>query len=149
MSSATRVIVSALVIREASILLVEQQGLDDPEPNWMLPGGQVEADESLIAALERELREETGLALDDVSSIAFAVEADAPLGRYSAITFACAASGSLGPGDPDGFVHRVAWVETAEALDRLRRASWYDPAPLEQFLSDGRQAGAVHRLRRS
>ncbi len=56
-------IVSALLRREVRVLLVREQGPDDPEACWMLPGGRVEAGESLLEALGRELREETGLEL--------------------------------------------------------------------------------------
>lgn len=37
---------------------------DDPEREWMLPGGHLEADEAPATAAVRELREETGLRVD-------------------------------------------------------------------------------------
>ena len=60
-------VVAALIRRDdGAILLVRQQGPDDPEPAWALPGGVVEAGERLDEAFTREVREETGL---DVASI--------------------------------------------------------------------------------
>lgn len=54
-----RIRVSGMLWHGDKLLLVRQ---GRPEsPRWMLPGGGVEAGESLIDALERELREEVGL----------------------------------------------------------------------------------------
>jgi ADP-ribose pyrophosphatase YjhB (NUDIX family) len=55
MPAATPLIVSAIVRRDDLLLLVEQQGPDDSESSWMLPGGRVEDGETLIHALDREL----------------------------------------------------------------------------------------------
>jgi 8-oxo-dGTP diphosphatase len=133
-------IVSLLAIERDSILLVEQRGPGDPGPRWMLPGGRLEAGESLIGALAREVREETGLRLEGDPGIAFMVEVHSPGGRYSAITFTCRTSGALRPGDPDGFVSRAEWIPVPDAIDRLRAVAWYDCDPLERHLRDGRPA---------
>lgn len=47
----------ALLIREGRVLLTLQ---DLPEPDYQLPGGGIEAGESAIAGLHREVIEETG-----------------------------------------------------------------------------------------
>ena len=52
--------VGAVAVMDGSLLLVRRA----TEPfigRWTLPGGRVEAGESIIAALVREVREETGL----------------------------------------------------------------------------------------
>jgi 8-oxo-dGTP pyrophosphatase MutT (NUDIX family) len=56
----------ALLIAEQSVLLIE--GLDPSRPElgtwWHTPGGGIEPDESLAAAVAREVFEETGLAIE-------------------------------------------------------------------------------------
>lgn len=149
MPGVSHLIVSALVRREESLLLVEQQGPWDREPSWMLPGGRVETDETLLAALERELVEETGLALAGIPTIAFAVELLTDAGSYSALTFDCRVDGVLGPNDPDGFVRAAAWIPSTDAIDRLRLITWYDCRPIEQYLSGEASPGAVYRMDRT
>jgi len=52
--------VGAVAVRDGSLLLV-QRATEPSIGRWTLPGGRVEAGESIIAALVREVREETGL----------------------------------------------------------------------------------------
>jgi 8-oxo-dGTP diphosphatase len=149
MPAPTTLIVSAIVRRDGRLLLVEQQGSEDPAPSWMLPGGRVEDGETLVAALARELAEETGLALTGTPQIAFAVDLVAGGDRYTAISFACGADGEAVPDDPDGLVRDAAWLEPSEALARLRCVEWYDCTPLERFLSGEASPGALYSFDRS
>ncbi|MDD1967679.1 NUDIX domain-containing protein [Pseudomonas putida] len=50
--------------RDDQILYVRK-----PKAKWTLPGGKIEADESPAQAASRELREETGLILEDLSYV--------------------------------------------------------------------------------
>jgi 8-oxo-dGTP diphosphatase len=129
-------IVSAILRREGRILLVEEIGPGDPGPTWMLPGGLVEAGESVIEALQREVREETGLNIEPRPTLAFAVHVIEPDDQYLALTFACEAEGAVAPDDPDGYILDAAWVEEHEAIARLERVSWYDTRALRRMLAD-------------
>ncbi len=65
--------VGAVVHDAAGRLLLIRRGTDPGRGRWSVPGGRVEAGESLAAAVEREVREETGLR----------VRAGAEIGRVS------------------------------------------------------------------
>jgi len=54
--------VTGIVLKNDSILLVKQE--IDENRKWSLPGGRVEPNETLHAALKRELFEETSLSVD-------------------------------------------------------------------------------------
>lgn len=117
----------------------------------MLPGGKVQAGEDSIAALGRELREETGLTLLGEPAVAFVAEiehrnefAD---GTYRAITYACRARGEPQANDPDGDVRRAAWVDADEALTLLDAVPWYEAEPLRRFLAGTAPPGARYRYR--
>jgi mutator protein MutT len=61
-----RDIVNALLIREGTVLLARRSLRRKAYPGrWSFPGGHVEKGESLEGALDRELREEIGIAPTD------------------------------------------------------------------------------------
>lgn len=60
--TAARVGVGAVVIRNGKVLLV-QRGRAPGKGLWAIPGGSVEAGETLQAAAEREILEETGVVI--------------------------------------------------------------------------------------
>lgn len=60
------VTVDAVVISEGRVLLVKRKG-HPGMGKWALPGGFINPDETLLAAVYRELEEETGLDIGDLS----------------------------------------------------------------------------------
>ncbi|WP_419928726.1 NUDIX hydrolase [Candidatus Poriferisocius sp.] len=52
--------VGAVAVRDGSILLI-RRGTPPGEGLWSVPGGRVQRRETLVEAVRRELREETGL----------------------------------------------------------------------------------------
>ena len=52
--------VGAVAVDEESLLLI-RRGTEPERGSWSLPGGRVEFGESVVAAVVREFREETGL----------------------------------------------------------------------------------------
>ncbi len=59
---AARVGVGAVIIREGRVLLVKRGG-EPAKGLWAIPGGAVETGETLQAAAEREILEETGVVI--------------------------------------------------------------------------------------
>jgi 8-oxo-dGTP diphosphatase len=60
--------VGALIFRDDSILLVER-GKEPLKGYWSLPGGVLEAGESLAEGIIREVREETGLVVEPLAVV--------------------------------------------------------------------------------
>jgi ADP-ribose pyrophosphatase YjhB (NUDIX family) len=103
--------VGAIVHDAAGRLLLIRRGREPHRGRWSLPGGRVEAGESPEQAVEREVREETGLS----------VLAGAPVGRvriqgdgvvYDVVDLACAL---VAPGEVPVAGDDAADVQFADA----------------------------------
>ncbi|MGH8277955.1 MAG: 8-oxo-dGTP diphosphatase MutT [Gammaproteobacteria bacterium] len=67
--SAAVLVVAAIVMDGQGRVLIDQRPAGKPWAGyWEFPGGKVEAGEAPFAALQRELREELGLSVDDASA---------------------------------------------------------------------------------
>jgi len=132
--------VGALIFRRDRVLLA-QRGKPPRMGAWSLPGGAVEVGESLDAAVRREVREETGLAVKPLK--VFQVferimrdAAGAPEYHYVLIDYVCRVTGGeLCAGDD---ACRVEWVRrrdlheldiTEGTLDVIERAFQERTAP--------------------
>ena len=151
MSSALPRTVSAIIRDDSRLLLVQEQGIDNRNPTWMLPGGRVAYGERPEAALRREVLEETGLTVSGAPNLAFSVEIDSQLadlvGRWQALTYVCEADGAIEPADPEGLIRTAEWVEVADALERLAAVEWYDAEPLRSFLEGDAPDGSAWHYR--
>jgi ADP-ribose pyrophosphatase YjhB (NUDIX family) len=141
-------IVSALIWREGRLLMVEAQGPEDLVPSWGLPGGRVEARETLLQALVREVHEETGLAVEGAPRLAFSVRKRFEDLEWMAHTFECVASGTIAPDDPDELILSATWFAVEEAIRRLDVLPWYDSGPLRAWLEKAAPAGTLYDFTR-
>lgn len=133
MESHVSQIVAALIRRGDEVLLVRQQGQDDPTSSWALPGGVVEAGELWHEALSREVREETGLTLRQPERLVYVAQLHNPpavrrsLGEIPppggsatiAVFEVPAPPGEIRIDDPDSYVSECRFVGVSEAINLL------------------------------
>jgi len=121
--------VGAVIKDDTGRLLLVKRGHEPGKGLWSIPGGRVEAGESDAAALVREVREETGLAVRPGRLIGSVRRAAGDGGVFEIRDYAAAVSGgALVPGDD---ADDAVWAGPAELgtlpltdglLDALR--SW-------------------------
>jgi len=100
------VAVGAVAVHDEALLLV-QRGHEPEKGRWSLPGGRVEAGETLSQALEREVAEETGLEVRCGTLLGW-VERIGPGHHFVILDFLVeVASGALCAG---GDATEAAWV---------------------------------------
>ena len=117
----------ALIRRDDNILLVQQQGPDDPLPTWALPGGGVEPGELPTEAVVREVKEETGVEVIDCGHLLYVNAGVDPVGKHSSMTFVFEVQewrGAPCPADPDNLVLRACFLPMSEAVEKLEQLPW-------------------------
>ncbi|MEZ4605673.1 MAG: NUDIX hydrolase [Deinococcales bacterium] len=101
-------VVAAAILLDTKgrVLLVGNDWQGFGTVRYTLPGGIVERGESTVAAMVREVKEETGLIITKVKHLAYAVHIEDKQRNDRAVSFAFLADyeGLLNPRDPDGFI---------------------------------------------
>jgi ADP-ribose pyrophosphatase YjhB (NUDIX family) len=99
-------------------ILLVKRGKPPGQGLWSVPGGRVEHGESDERAVERELREETGLSVI-VGHLIGSVVRPAPVGVFDIHDYSCQAiGGTLRAGDDAA---EVAWVDSVTFATLERR----------------------------
>jgi len=118
----TRLAAYAVIVRDEQILLTWYNGKGRGKAGWTLPGGGVEFDESMEAAVVREVFEETGYHVtvgQPVATDHFAAATDGPLERpfksQRVLFEATITGGEFGTTEVDGSTDFARWIPLAEA----------------------------------
>lgn len=104
-------LVSGVYVRDDSVLLVSNTWGESSD--WTLPGGRIEIGESMVGALVREFREETGLQITTIGGVCFVVHSLRASLSEEAIIVAFRivdAEGTLGV-SKDEFVEEASFFE--------------------------------------
>lgn len=119
--------VHTIVYRETGeLLLVRHEGVD----RWVLPGGEVDDDESFAEAARRELAEEAGIearyeGLGMLTRIEFATGS---YRTWGVLPIFAASAETVDPdvADPDGEISRARWFEELpeDTRDRDELLAW-------------------------
>jgi ADP-ribose pyrophosphatase YjhB (NUDIX family) len=114
--------VAAIVLRAGRLLLVEHR--KQGQRYWVLPGGRLQGNETLEAALRRELREELSLPLR-VGRLVILYETLAPDRHVVNLVYEATAGEGVEPrlDDADQVLAGWQWVE----LDHLPRMDFRPP----------------------
>lgn len=133
-------VVGGAVLREGRVLGARRSSPPELAGRWELPGGKVEPGEPPAAALERELAEELGVAVEVTGWLA----GESPV--REGLVLRVATCRLLGEDEPDPEEHaELRWL----AAEELAEVDWLDPD--RPFLAELRHlllvAAAAPRLR--
>ncbi|MFD7511416.1 NUDIX domain-containing protein [Streptomyces sp. NPDC059853] len=110
-----RYVAASIVLREGKALMLRRKPDDFMGGFWELPSGKVDSGETIIEALERELREETDLVL---------VSLDGVLGFFDYLS---------GSGRKTRQVNFLVLADGAISLSEHDAAGWFDARSAAQL----------------
>jgi len=115
--------VAAIIERQGRFLFVEETDGQHPERVFNQPAGHVEPGESLLAAVVREAREETGLAFTPEAFVGVYLVRAGNGRDYARVCFAGRVPEGGEPAPEDPVILGCAWLTPAEAALRPRSSA--------------------------
>jgi ADP-ribose pyrophosphatase YjhB (NUDIX family) len=138
--------VGAVVVDRGRVLLI-RRGTEPLKGQWSLPGGMLELGESLVAGVVREVREETGLAVEVVELVELLdrIHRDEDRVRYHYVIadYLCRVTGGALEAASDA--DAVRWVQRAEwnRQDSQEGALKLDPITVRVMEKGWQMAGEL------
>ena len=130
--------VGGALIRHGDGLVLVGNRRRDRTLEWTPPGGVIDAGETVLGGLAREVREETGLVVESWVRLSYTVIVDAPDMGWRLRVEAWEAdvvSGDIVLADPDGIVEQVRHVDAAEAPGLLAQSPPWVHTPVGEWLA--------------
>jgi ADP-ribose pyrophosphatase YjhB (NUDIX family) len=125
-----------VIERDEHVLLVRNRRRNGTH-DWSPPGGVIDAGESVLGGLTREVTEETGLVVSSWSGPLYEIDVAAPdLGWHLRVEAwrALEYVGELTLADPDGIVVDARFVERGRCLTHLGDCSQWVREPLWDWI---------------
>ena len=136
--------VGAVVVDRGRVVLI-RRGTEPLKGQWSLPGGMLELGESLVAGVVREVREETGLAVEVVELVELLDrihrESDRVRYHYVIADYLCRVTGGALQAASDA--DAVRWVERAEW--NSHSALKLDPITVRVMEKGWQRSGALEK----
>jgi len=130
-------LVGGAVIEGPDGLLLVQNRRRDGRHDWSPPGGVIDEGETLVEGLTREVREETGLVVEEWAGPLYEIDAVAlDLGWHLVVQAwqATRWTGDLVVDDPDGIVVDARWVPVADCARHLEGCSPWVADPVHEWV---------------